>query len=443
MKLRTQFVLACIIILQTALQAQNPIIPNRGVNDPHIHIYNNKAYLYATHDRSIESTGFAMDDWWVWSSGDLVNWQLESVLKPENTYIGKPFDQCWATDAACRNGKYYWYFSEHNEQAGVVVGDTPAGPWKDPLGKPLLPSELTPTHEYDMAVFQDEDGEHYILFGVWNYYMARLNEDMISLAEEPREVQINNPVGPYGADSTDDKPFLHKYQGKYYLSWGAFYATSEDLYGPYDYVGTLMDEHSFAPGYDAPTWPHGPLQGRHGSFFEWNNQWYFAYCDMSQTGNRRFRDTFISYVHYKANGDIAPVRVDGIGVGQYDATMGVIEAEDYFTSVGISKKESPEGGFVLDDIESGDYLVYPNIKGLRGNSNIDITMMAKKSTTLEIHQDSPEGPLLGRYKIPAMTAGVFEIIICKFPEHEDKESLCFVFKGKGKQLCQIDSFSFN
>jgi len=62
MKLRIQLVLVCIIILQTTLQAQNPIVPNRGVNDPHIHIYNNKAYLYATHDRSIESTGFAMDD---------------------------------------------------------------------------------------------------------------------------------------------------------------------------------------------------------------------------------------------------------------------------------------------------------------------------------------------------------------------------------------------
>jgi len=268
-----------------------------------------------------------------------------------------------------------WYFSEHNKQAGVVVGDTPAGPWKDPLGKPLLPSELTPIHEYDMAVFQDDDGEYYI------------------------------------------------------------------LYGPYDYAGTVMTAESFAPGYDTPTWPHGPLQGRHGSFFEWNNQWYFAYCDISQTGNRRFRDSFISYVHYKANGDIAPVRVDGIGVGQYDATKGVIEAEDYFKSVGISKKESPEGGFVLDDIESGDYLVYPNIKGLTGKRNIEITMMANKRTTLEIHQDSPEGPLLGKCKISAMTASVFEKIVCKLPEHEEKESLCFVFKGKGKQLCQIDSFS--
>lgn len=32
-----------------------------------------------------------MEDWWIWSSPDLVNWTMRSVLKPEQTYIGKPF----------------------------------------------------------------------------------------------------------------------------------------------------------------------------------------------------------------------------------------------------------------------------------------------------------------------------------------------------------------
>lgn len=125
-------VLGLLMVFHT-LCGQNPIVPNRGVNDPHIRIYDGKAYLYATHDRSIKSTGFAMDDWWIWASEDLVNWSLESVLRPEDTYIGEPFDQCWATDAAHRNGKYYWYFSEGNEQAGVVVGRLPRVHGRTPL----------------------------------------------------------------------------------------------------------------------------------------------------------------------------------------------------------------------------------------------------------------------------------------------------------------------
>lgn len=434
-------VVTLLISCQT-LFAKNPIIPDKGVNDPHIRIYEGKAYLYATHDRSIESTGFAMDDWWIWSSGDLVNWKLESVLKPEDTYIGKPFDQCWATDAAHRNGKYYWYFSEGNHQVGVVVGKGPAGPWKDPLGKPLLDSTLTPTDEYDMTVFEDDDGEYYILFGVWEYYMARLNEDMISLAEEPKKVIIHNPVGPYGEGSTDDKPYLHKYGGRYYLSWGAFYAMSENIYGPYDYTGAVMNEQSFAPGYNEPTWPHGPLQGRHGSFFEWNNQWYFAYCDMSQTGNRRFRDTFISYVHYRDNGEMAPVRVDGIGVGNYQADKGEIEAEDYFSSCGITKKDSGEKGFVLSDIESGDYVVYPNIRGLSGKTAIILDLQSTYKMVIEIRRGGPDGDLLAACQVARHRSGQKADLRYELKDLSEEESLCIVFKGKGKQLCELNSFSF-
>ena len=292
-----------------------------------------------------------MEDWWLWSSDDLVSWKPEYTLKPEETYIGKPFEGCWATDIVKRNGKYYWYFSERNQQAGVMVADSPSGPWYDPLGKPLLSSEMTPTHEYDMGIFEDTDGEFYIVFGVWDYYIAKLNEDMISLAERPRKIKITNPRGPYNPDGTnkekptDDKPFLHFYNGKYYLSWGCFYAMADNVYGPYDYKASIIEQESFAPGYDAPTWPNGFKQGRHGSFFEWHNQWYFAYCDISQTGNRYFRDTFISYVHYKKDGVIALIRVDGIGVGEYDANQ-TIQAEDFYKASGIVKIESENGGFV-------------------------------------------------------------------------------------------------
>ena len=351
---------------------QNPIIPNQGANDPHIRIFNGRAYLSASHDRSIENKGFTMDNWWLWSSDNLVDWKLESVLQPEQTYIGKPFSECWATDIAYRNGKYYWYFSEGNKQSGVMVSDSPSGPWKDPLGKPLLTSEMTPTHEYDMGIVQDASGEFYIVFGVWDYYIAKLNPDMISLAEKPHKIEIKNPRGPYNQDGentkmpTDDKPFIHSYNGKYYLLWGCFYAMADNVYGPYNYTGSVMDASSFAPGFEKPTWPNGFLQGRHGSFFEFHNQWYFAYCDISQTGNRFFRDTFISYLHYRDNGEMALVRVDGVGVGEYDANNGKIEAEDYFKASGISKQEISNGGFAVGDIGNNDYLVFPNVKGLSG-----------------------------------------------------------------------------
>ena len=123
---------------------------------------------------SADNKKFAMEDWWLWSSDNLVHWKLEYILHPVETYIGKPFDQCWATDIVKRNGKFYWYFSEGNHQAGVMVGESHSGPWKDPLGMPLLTEEMTPTHEYDMGILKDEGGEYYIVFGVWDFYIARL-----------------------------------------------------------------------------------------------------------------------------------------------------------------------------------------------------------------------------------------------------------------------------
>ena len=443
------FLLFVALASHTLTFAKNPILPNIGANDPHIRIIDGKAYLSASHDKSIESKAFSMEDWWLWSSDNLVDWKLESVLKPEDTYIDKPFSGCWATDIAFRNGKYYWYFSERNEQSGVVVGDSPQGPWKDPLGKPLLPSELTPTHEYDKGVFQDVSGDFYIVFGVWDYYIAKLNDDMISLAGKPRRIEIKNPRGPYNSDGknlekpTDDKPFIHSYNGKYYLSWGCFYAIADNVYGPYNYTGSIIDASSFAPGFEKPTWPNGFLQGRHGSFFEWHNQWYFAYCDISQTGNRYFRDTFISYVHYKANGEMALIRVDGIGVGEYDASIGKIEAEDYFKSSGTSIKESMHGGFIVAAIEDKDYLVFPNIKGLTGKRSIEFDVVVKKPAILEIRKNSPEGELITTCDLPGKaTSGLIETVNCKLPEIAVEQNLCFVFRGNGNDLLEFDSLSF-
>ncbi len=440
-KLRSITFLFVASILSTALFAKNPIVPAVGLNDPHIHIFNDKAYVYATHDKSPENENFIMEDWWIWSSTDLVSWELESVLDPEDTYIGAGFQSAWATDAAYRNDKYYWYFSELNEQTGVVVGDSPTGPWMDPLGKPFLAKDLTPTHEYDISIIEDQ-GVFYAVFGVWDYYIARMGDDMISLAEKPRMIIVKNPVGPYGEGSTDDKPFVHERNGTFYLSWGAFYATSKSVYGPYEYRGVILNEESFAPGYEEPTWPHGFRQGRHGSFFEWHNQWYFAYCDISQTGNRYFRDTFISYVHYEDDGDIATIRVDGIGVGEYDANTGRIEAEDYFTAENVLKRENPDGGFMVSAGNGKGFIGYHNVRGLKGKEQITILVSSPMPSLseIEIREGSSAGPIVVKLAIKTELANAFAEFTTELPQLDDKANLYFQIDPMDGQAVSLDSF---
>ena len=254
---------AALALVVPLARAANPLVPNVGMADPHVHYWaeTGSYYAYATHDFSPNNTGFKMTDWWVWNSTDLRAWQLADILYP-NATPSPPGDwsSCWATDGAHRQDpasgawEYFFYMSIGTCQVAVMKSvTTPAGPWENVLGVPLLNStfgnSLNPKACFrDPAVFEDDDGSYYLISGVFDYYIMKLGSDLVSLAEEPRYVTIVNPTGPYG-NSTDDKPFIHKANGVYYLSWGCFYGTSSSVYGPYTYVGSAINTEFLAPDF--------------------------------------------------------------------------------------------------------------------------------------------------------------------------------------------------
>lgn len=291
----------------------NPILPGRGVCDPHIRVYGNRAYLYATHDKCPANTKFEMNDWWIWSTPDLVSWSLEATVRPDQTYHGKPCKDCWAVDAIEREGKHYLYFSLGPTEIGVLQGESPVGPWHDPLGKPLVAEGSVATEARDPGLFRDDDGEYYIVFGTWSFFIARMNRDMVSMAENPKPLLIRNPEGPYGPGRTDDKPYLHKRAGIYYLSWGCYYGMSEKLYGPYQCQGSIIQRENICTALQDPG-DCGIDHDRHGSFFEWDGQWYFICNEKGLTRSEWFRDSSICYVDYTPGGRILPVQITEEGV---------------------------------------------------------------------------------------------------------------------------------
>ena len=151
-------------------------------------------------------------------------------------------------------------------EVSVAVADTPEGPWVDPLGSPMFPISLGDrigTCIRDPGTFVDDDGKYYVIFGACSgtvqptdscYFLTELHEDMISY-EEPVHLSIQNAMGPYGPGKADDKPYLHKANGVYYLSYGCFYATSHTgVLGPYQYqgnsVGVFTADSLTVPYYD-------------------------------------------------------------------------------------------------------------------------------------------------------------------------------------------------
>lgn len=406
---------------------KNPIIRGKGICDPHMHVFNDRVYLYATHDYSVDNKGYVMKDWQIWSSADLIEWTHKSIFRPEDTYIG-PSDRCWATDAAERNGKYYFYFSNGTDNTGVAVSDNPGGPFKDALGRPMLDGSNSPTKEYDPAIFidDDENATPYIIFGTpkWaggdSYYIARLNEDMVSLAEKPRKVIVDDPA--------DDKPSLNKYKGKYYLTWASFYAISDTVYGPYKLIGN----HGASPD--------------HGSYFEWKNQWFNAFTILDPTLHHRASG--LCYVHFRENGEMVTDQlIVEYGVGQYNAEWDKIQAEWYMAAEGNEKGENPRRGFDIIKITDGSYLYYPNIHNIKENTGIHFYAACGNNTggMIEIRADAPNGKLLGTCQVTPTGSWNwwgYRSFTCNLNNTSGCKNLYLVFRGEGDDILHLDWFSF-
>ena len=402
---------------KTVISKKNPIIPRMGVCDPHMHVFNGRVWLHATHDAIPGSSYFSMHDWQIWSSADCVEWQLESVVRPEDFHMG-PSSDCWAVDCEERNGKYYYYFSDGNMRTGVGVGDSPAGPFKDVLGKPLLDGTLTTTREYDPCVFKDDDGEYYLVFGgpSWcygegcGYFIARLNEDMVSFAETPRRLEVNHPA--------DDKASLNKFGGRYYLTYGGHYAISDNIYGPYEYKG------------------HTGASEDHTSYFEWNGQIFNAITVFDHYG--LYRSAGMCYVHIRDNGDLVtdPLIVE-YGVGQYDSDWNRIEAEWFMRGVNVKKAEihNYPGFFVSCTQEA--VLVYPKVRNLSNKRGL--SLKASCSGTggeIELREGNENGRVLGSVRLE-------KALHIPLPETlPDVTDICLVLKPDPGEEMLVDHFHF-
>ncbi len=411
------------------------VFPDMGVCDPHVHIFDGKAYLYTSHVYGPQQPVFRMDDWRVFSSEDLVNWNLEFTLHPEDTFLGTDHE-CYATDAAERNGKYYLYFSDQQRSTGVAVSENgPGGPYVDALGKPLLPQGLVDTACYDPTVFIDDDENKtpYIMFGYTvvgkQYYIARLNEDMISLAEEPQAVELIDGW-------ENDACWITKWGDTYYLnSHGGEYATSKNVYGPYTYRGRICED-CFTD---------------HGTFFTFHNQTYFTYGVPENYGSGEpldpyYRTTKFVYAHRKDNGDIVTDDfIKKVGVGQYDAAWETIKGEWFFDASDSIVKTETADGFAIGGIKDGAYLYYQNVLHVPENAEIRLRVANGGRTPgrVEIREGGPDGEMLGEVTV-GNTGGCdrFETFDVALQNAAGTHGLCFVFRCDAEDTMRFEDFCF-
>lgn len=445
----SSILLAC--ISYAIAEAQNPVVQTNYTADPAPMVYNNKVYLYTTHDED-ESTWFTMNDWRLYTTEDMVNWTDHGAVLSYKDFSWAKMN-AWAGQCIERNGRFYMYVpittKEGRGAIGVAVANSPYGPFIDPLGEPLI----SKSHDdIDPTVFIDDDGQAYLLWGNPVCYYVKLNEDMISWQGEI--TQFSNTIESFGKRSTDDPrrpttyeegPWLYKRKDLYYLLFGAGpipehigYSTGNSPTGPWKYRGILM-----------------PTQGgsftNHPGIIDFRGNTYFFYHNGALPGGGGFtRSVCIEEARFDPDGSIVQMNMtQGIKKGLQTLNPYVkTEAETMAWSEGVKSMQNDVVGVFITAMHNN---AYTKVKDIDFRETGPSKFTARLGTThngnvsMEIRLDSLDGKLLGTVNVP-LTGGDdrWALRTIDVPKVTGIHDVYFVFKGKASaRIMYFDYWRFS
>lgn len=317
-----------------------PLVEHIYTADPSAHVFEGKLFIYPSHDldKDVPSNDngdqYVMEDYHVLSMDDIDSPVTDHGQVLHMKDVPWVSQQMWAPDAAYKNNTYYFYFPARDKDGifriGVATSPNPAGPFKPE------PNYIQGSFSIDPAVYIDDDGKAYMYFGgLWGGQLekwqtgtfdpdaqgpsgdepalgpmvAELTDDMLSFKESPQEIQIVDENGkPITAGDEDRRyfegPWLHKYNGYYYLSYSTgtthyiVYAISKNPKGPFVYKGRILE----------------PVMGwtTHHSIVEFKGKWYLFYHDSSLSGGiDNKRSVKFTELKYNPDGTIQTIKPYG------------------------------------------------------------------------------------------------------------------------------------
>lgn len=390
-------ILSSILALVATLPAlaQNPIIRDQFTADPTARVFNNRIYLYPSHDipapASVTEIGgqpasewFCMADYHVFSSDNLTDWTDHGVIvSQEQVPWGKPDAySMWAPDCVEQNGKYYFYFPNAPKNGrgfsiGVAIADQPTGPFR------LEPEPIRGIMGIDPSVLVDNDGQAYIYWSGMGIRGAKLKENMKELDGESKMME-GLP------DGFKEGPFVFRRGDWYYLTFPwvrkekgtetLAYAMSRSPLGPWDFKGIFMAEHANG------CWTN------HHSFVKYQGQWYLFYHhnDYSPAMDKR-RSVRIERVTFRKDGTIEEVKptLRGVGVTQAVARIEVdrySSASKEVTNASLDTLNRFQGWYATLP-QKGSWLRYSEVDfaSLRKGAYAVVQVRARANTVLSLH----------------------------------------------------------
>lgn len=450
-KMKSLFLSSLLVVVSTSGLAQNPIIQTNYTADPAPMVYNDKVYLYTTHDED-NSTWFTMNDWRLYTTSDMVNWTDHGAVLSYTDFSWAKGD-AWAPQCIERDGKFYMYvpmISNINNRGaiGVAVADSPYGPFYDPLGKPLVQSEWG---DIDPTVFIDDDGQAYLYWGNPNLYYVKLNEDMISCDGEVVHEQMTHEA--FGERKGNQKrptlyeegPWAYKRKNKYYMAFastccpeGMGYSMSDSPTGPWVYKGMIMEGDRRSNG------NHPGIIDYKGNTYVFGFNYDIHFSKISQHYERR--SICVEKLTFNPDGTIQQLpfwTAKGVDpVGKLDPYRRV-EAETIAWSEGL-KTEKSEAGMYVTAIHDGDYIRVRNVDFKKGAKSFEAVVASSSSGgQIEIRLDDKEGMLIGTCVI-GNTGGpeswkTFQAQVDKVKGVHD---VYFIFRGGEDELFNFDCWKF-
>ena len=439
-----------VVVATLPIGAQNPLIQTKYTADPAPLVYNDTVFLYTSHDED-DAMGFKRQDWLLYSSTDMVNWREHGIVASLKDFDWVPYDNgAWAVQCVERNGKFYLYCPMPGGVGiGVLVADTPYGPFKDPLGKALIKNS---SHDIDPTILIDEDGQAYMYWGNPKVYYVKLNEDMISFDGEI----MQDPTTP---KNYQEGPWVWKRDNYYYMAYastccpeGIGYAMSKKPTGAWEYKGMIIDASE-------------KTRGNHPGIIEFKGK---SYCfghsyDLLKKMTPKFyerRSVDMDEMVYNSDGTIQNrtyFSVEGPKqVGVLDPFTRV-EAETMAWSEGLKThfETEWEGDFdwargkkiadhlYVTSINHGDYMLVKGVDFGKGAGTIEVGISPLYGGKIEIHSGTIDGPIIASVDINgSREAGIWKIVSAPVKSVSGIHDLYFVFRGE-KDLFYFDWWKFS
>lgn len=421
------------------VNAQRPIIQTKYTADPAPMVYNDTVFLYTTHDED-DAEGFKMQDWLLYTSTDMVNWTDHGVVASLKSFDWVKRDNgAWAEQVVERNGKFYMYCPIHGNGIGVLVSDSPYGPFKDPLGKPLV-WQKEHWDDIDPTVFIDEDGQAYMYWGNPNCYYVKLNEDMISYSGDI--VKLKETPEHY-----QEGPWFYKRNGHYYLAFastccpeGIGYAMSDSPTGPWKTKGYIMR-------------PTERTRGNHPGIIDYKGKSYvfglnYDLLKLETNTHYERRSVSVAEMHYNEDGTIqevpywADTKLEQIGTFN---PFRKVEAETMAWGYGLKTAPNADKSLSVVDVNNGEYICVRGVNfGKNKARRFEVSALPLEGGNLKIRLDAPDGKIVGNVNIPqGNETSKYELYSCEVNAVSGIHDLYLSFEGENnKDLFELDYWKF-